>query len=233
VLLGVLVTSFYSFRLLYLTFHGEPRYRVDHAAGEHPPDGVVQHEAHESPWVVTLPLVLLAIPSVIIGYLTIQPLMFGGWLNDSITVLAQNDVVADLGRHFHGASGMAIHALGTAPFWLMVTGFALATFIYLFRPAVADRLQSSLPGLYRFVQNKYYIDELYQFLFVRQAVSIGKTLWQKADAELIDGVLVNGSARLVSAVAGRIRLWQTGYLFQYAFAMIIGLISILAIWVVS
>ncbi len=232
VLLGVLVTSFYSFRLLYLTFHGEPRYRVDHSADEHPPDGVLQHEAHESPWVVTVPLVLLAIPSVIIGYITIQPILFGGWLNDSITVLARNDVVADLGQHFHGASAMAIHALGTAPFWLMITGFALATFIYLFRPSVSDTLARRLPGLYRFVQNKYYIDELYQAVFVRPAVWIGRILWEKADAGLIDGMMVNGPARLVGVIAGRIRVWQTGYLFQYAFAMIIGLISILAIWVV-
>ncbi len=232
VLLGVLVTSFYSFRLLYLTFHGKPRYRVEHSAGEHPPDGVLQHEAHESPWVVTAPLILLAIPSVIIGYLTIQPILFGGWLNDSITVHAKNDVVSDLGQHFHGASAMAIHALGAAPFWLMIAGFALATFIYLFRPSVADALQHRLPGLYRFVQNKYYIDELYQVVFVRQAVWIGKTLWEKADAGLIDGIMVNGPARLVVAIAGRIRLWQSGYLFQYAFAMIIGLISLLAIWVV-
>ncbi len=232
VLLGVLVTSFYSFRLLYLTFHGEPRYRVDHSAGEHPPDGVLQHEAHESPWVVTVPLILLAIPSVIIGYLTIQPILFGGWLNDSISVLEQNNVVADLGHNFHGASAMAVHALGTEPFWLMMAGFALATFIYLFRPSVAETLERGLPGLYRFVLNKYYIDELYQAVFVRPTVQIGKVLWEKADAGLIDGVLVNGSARLVGAVAGRIRLWQTGYLFQYAFAMIIGLIGILAIWVV-
>jgi len=232
VLLGVLVTSFYSFRLLYLTFHGAPRYRVDHLAGEHPPNGVLHHEAHESPWVVTVPLILLAIPSVIIGYLTIQPILFGGWLNDSISVLAQNDVVADLGHNFHGASAMAVHALGTEPFWLMMAGFALATFIYLFRPSVAETLERGLPGLYRFVLNKYYIDELYQAVFVRPTVQIGKVLWEKADAGLIDGVLVNGSARLVGAVAGRIRLWQTGYLFQYAFAMIIGLIGILAIWVV-
>jgi NADH-quinone oxidoreductase subunit L len=180
---------------------------------------------------VTVPLIMLAIPSVIIGYLTIQPVMFGGWLDDSITVLAQNDVVAELGHHFHGASMMAIHALGSEPFWLMMTGFALATMIYLFRPALADSLQRSLPGLYRFVLNKYFIDELYQAMFVRPTVRIGKGLWEKADAGLIDGVLVNGSARLVGAVAGRIRLWQTGYLFQYAFAMIIGLIGILAIWV--
>ena len=232
VLLGVLVTSFYSFRLLYLTFHGAPRYRVDHLAGEHPPNGVLHHEAHESPWVVTVPLILLAIPSVIIGYLTIQPILFGGWLNDSISVLAQNDVIADLGHNFHGASAMAVHALGTEPFWLMMAGFALATFIYLFRPSVAETLERGLPGLYRFVLNKYYIDELYQAVFVRPTVQIGKVLWEKADAGLIDGVLVNGSARLVGAVAGRIRLWQTGYLFQYAFAMIIGLIGILAIWVV-
>jgi NADH-quinone oxidoreductase subunit L len=232
VLLGVLVTAFYSFRLLYLTFHGEPRYRVDASAGHHPPDGVVQHEPRESPLVVTVPLILLAIPSVVIGYLTIEPVLFGGWLADSIVVRAQNDVLGAVGAHFHGASAMALHALATAPFWLMLSGFALATLIYRVRPPLADRLQQRLPGLYRLLLNKYYFDELYQAVFVRRTVQFGRSLWEKADAGLIDGVLVNGSARLVGSLAQRVRLWQSGYLFQYAFAMIIGLIGILALWVV-
>lgn len=232
VLLGVLVTSFYSFRLLYLTFHGSPRYKVDHSAGDHPPDGVLQHAPHESPWVVTVPLVLLAIPSVLIGYFTIKPVLFGGWLGDAIKVAESNDVVSEIGREFHGAAAMGLHALGTAPFLLMLSGFVLATIIYLVRPSLADSLQRRLPWLYRVLQNKYYIDELYQALFVKRTVQLGNTLWQKADAGLIDGVMVNGSARLVGSLAARVRTWQSGYLFQYAFAMIIGLICILAIWVI-
>jgi NADH-quinone oxidoreductase subunit L len=231
VLLGVLVTSFYSFRLLYLTFHGQPRYRVDHAAGEHPPDGVVQHAPKESPWVVTVPLVLLAIPSVVIGYLTIGPVLFGGWLRDSITVIGENDVIAEAAHHFHGSMAMGLHAVGSAPFWLMIGGFALATLIYLLRPALADSLQSRMPLLHRILLHKYYWDELYQAVFVKRTVQIGNQLWEKADAGLIDGLLVNGSARVVGNLAARVRLWQSGYLFQYAFAMIIGLIGILAIWV--
>ena len=231
VLLGVLVTSFYSFRLLYMTFHGKPRYRVNPEAGKHPPDGELQHEPGESPWVVTVPLVLLAIPSVVIGYFTIQPVLFGGWLSDSISVLGDHDVVAEVGHHFHGSLTMGVHALGSAPFWLMISGFVLATVIYLFRPALADTLQSKFPSLHRVLLNKYYWDELYQAVFVRRTVQLGKTLWKKADAGLIDGLLVNGSAQVVGNLAARVRLWQSGYLFQYAFAMIIGLIGIVAIWV--
>jgi NADH-quinone oxidoreductase subunit L len=231
VLLGVLVTSFYSFRLLYLTFHGTPRYTVDVGAGHHPPDGVLQHAPKESPLVVTVPLVLLAIPSIVIGYLTIEPLLFGGWLSDSLTVLPANDVVGAVGEHFHGPTAMATHALQTAPFWLMIGGFVLATFIYMFRPAVADTLARRFPALYRMLENKFYFDELYQKLFISRTIKLGNGLWQKADAGLIDGWLVNGSARLMGSLAARIRVWQSGYLFHYAFAMIVGLIFILAIWV--
>jgi NADH-quinone oxidoreductase subunit L len=231
VLLGVLVTSFYSFRLLYLTFHGEPRYKVDVGAGHHPPDGVVQHAPKESPLVVTVPLILLAIPSVVIGYMTIEPVLFGGWLTDSISVLPQNDTVAAVGEHFHGPSAMATHAVQTAPFWLMLGGFLLATFIYQFRPVMADRLQQRFPGLHRLLENKFYFDELYQKLFVSKTIGIGNGLWKRADAGLIDGWLVNGSARLVGNIAARVRVWQSGYLFHYAFAMIVGLIGIIAIWV--
>ena len=232
VLLGVLVTSFYSFRLLYMTFHGEPRYTVDHSAGHHPPDGVLEHAPHESPLVVTGPLVLLAIPSVVIGYFTIQPVLFGGWLKDAIFVQSANDVLADVGHHFHSAAGMAMHSLGTAPFWLMLAGFALATLIYLFRPSFASILQKKMPALHRILLNKYYVDELYQLLFVKRTVQLGQALWAKADAGLIDGVLVNGSASIVGQLAAKARTWQSGYLFQYAFAMILGLIGLLAIWVV-
>ncbi len=233
VLLGVVVTSFYSFRLLYLTFHGGPRYTVDVGAGDHPPDGVLQHAPHESPLVVTVPLVLLAIPSIVIGYLTIGPVLFGGWLNDSITVLPQNDVLAELGHHFHGASAMAMHAVQTAPFWLMITGFALATVIYQLRPSLADQLQQKMPGLHRLLENKFYVDEFYQKIFVSRILRIGDGLWDKVDAGVIDGWLVNGSGRLVGDLAARVRVWQSGYLFQYAFAMIVGLMVILAIWVMA
>ena len=231
VLLGVVVTAFYSFRLLYLTFHGQPRYTVDVGASHHPPDGVLQHEPHESPLVVTVPLVLLAIPSIVIGYLTIGPILFGGWLSDSIFVLPHNDPLAEVGEHFHGAAAMALHAVQTAPFWLMLAGFAAATVIYLLRPALADRLQQTMPRLHRVLTNKFYVDELYQKIFVARVVGIGNVLWEKADAGLIDGWLVNGSARLVGNISARVRTWQSGYLFQYAFAMIVGLIVILAIWV--
>lgn len=231
VLLGVLITSFYSFRLLYLTFHGKPRYRVDVGAGDHPPDGVLQHAPHESPLVVTIPLILLAIPSIAIGYMTIEPVLFGGWLSDAINILPANDSVAAVGEHFHGPVAMATHALSTAPFWLMIAGFVLATFMYMFRPAVAEQLQQKMPRLHRLLENKFYIDELYQKVFVSRAINIGNGLWKKADAGLIDGLLVNGSGRLVNSLAARVRTWQSGFLFQYAFAMIVGLIGMIAFWV--
>ncbi|MEE8496460.1 MAG: NADH-quinone oxidoreductase subunit L, partial [Xanthomonadales bacterium] len=228
VLLGVLVTSFYSFRLLYLTFHGQPRYTVDPGAGEHPPDGILQHAPYESPWVVTAPLILLAIPSIVIGYMTIGPVLFTGWLSDSITVLPANDVLARAGEHFHGPMVMAKHAIQSAPFWLMMAGFVLATFIYQFRPALADFWAQKLPRIYRLLDHKYYFDELYQKIFVGRFIRIGNGLWKKVDAGVIDDWMVNGSARLVDSLAARIRVWQSGYLFHYAFAMIAGLIGILA-----
>ncbi len=231
VLLGVLVTSFYSFRLLYLTFHGQPRYKVDVGAGEHPPEGIVQHVPRESPWVVTVPLILLAIPSIVIGYMTIGPVLFTGWLSDSITVLPGNDVLALTGEDFHGPVAMAKHAIQSAPFWLMIAGFVLATFIYQFRPALADFFGQKLPGIYRLLDHKYYFDELYQKIFISRFIRIGNGLWKKVDAGVIDGWMVNGSARLMDNLSARIRVWQSGYLFHYAFAMIAGLIGILAIWV--
>ena len=175
----------------------------------------------------------MAIPSIVIGYMTIQPVLFGGWLSDAITVLPQNDSVAEVGQHFHGPMAMATHAVGTAPFWLMIGGFVLATFIYMFRPSVADLLEQKMPGLHRILENKFYVDEFYQKVFVSRALKLGNGLWKKADVGLIDGVLVNGSASLMENLSARVRLLQSGYLFQYAFAMIVGLIGMIAFWVMA
>ncbi len=233
VVAGVLITAIYSFRLLYMTFHGKERFEVVHDSGEHDhlPNGQLAHAPKESPLVVTIPLILLAIPSIFIGYMTIEPILFGGWLEDSIFVLDKNNVIAELGEHFHGATAMATHAVSTLPFWLMITGFALATFIYMFRPSIADTVRNRMPFLYRLLDHKYYFDEFYQKYFAEGSVKLGTGLWHKADAGFIDNGIVNGSARVVEWVAARVRRWQTGFLYDYAFAMIIGLIVILAVWV--
>jgi NADH-quinone oxidoreductase subunit L len=231
VVAGVLVTAIYSFRLLYLTFHGKERFEVVHDAGDHPPSGQLAHAPKESPLVVTLPLILLAIPSIVIGWMTIEPVLFGGWLEDSIFVLEKNNVLAELGEHFHGATAMAMHAVYTLPFWLMVSGFVIATTIYLFRPPIADAVRDRFPFLYRLLDHKYYFDEFYQKVFAQGSVKLGQALWNKADAGFIDNGIVNGSARVVEWIAARIRRFQTGFLYDYAFAMIIGLIGILAVWV--
>ncbi len=237
VLLGVLITSLYSFRLLYLTFHGKQRWEVveghDEAGhDDHGPPGQLAHAPKESPLVVTVPLILLAIPSIVIGWYTIEPVLFGGWLGDSITVLEKNDVLAEVSHHFHGATAMALHSVEMAPFWLMLAGFVIATVVYRVRPQLADAVRNRVPILYRLLDNKYYFDELYQNVFARGGVKFGQGLWNRADDGLIDGWLVNGSARAVNWIAARVRRWQTGYLYDYAFAMIIGLIAILGVWVV-
>jgi NADH-quinone oxidoreductase subunit L len=232
VLLGVLITALYSFRLLYLVFHGQERFEVVASHDDHLPDGQVAHAPKESPLVVTIPLILLAIPSVLIGWLTIEPVLFGGWMDDSIKVLESNDVLAELAHHYHGATAMAVHAIQTPPFWLMLAGFVIATVIYRFRPGVADNVRRRVPVLYRLLDNKYYFDEFYQRFFAGGTLKLGQGLWKRADAGLIDGWLVNGSGRAINWMAARVRRWQTGYLYDYAFAMILGLIAILGVWVV-
>ncbi|MEJ2534646.1 MAG: NADH-quinone oxidoreductase subunit L, partial [Gammaproteobacteria bacterium] len=232
--IGVLVTALYSFRLMYLVFHGAERYAVVSGADphEHLHDGQLAHAPQESPWVVTVPLVLLAVPSLAIGWLTVGPVLFGGWLGDSITVLPANDVVARFGEEFHGATAMALHAVQTLPFWLMVAGAAVATALFLLRPALAESLRARLPALHRVLEHKYYFDEFNQKVFADGAVGLGRQLWRRADAGFIDGVLVNGSARVVGRLASLLRRWQTGFLYDYAFSMIIGLIAIVSVWVV-
>jgi len=219
VLLGVLITAFYSFRLLYLVFHGKPRM-----------DKHTQEHMHETPLVVTIPLILLAIPSVLIGYFTIEPVLFGGWLDDAIKVNEHHDVIAELSHHFHGATAMALHSVQTVPFWLMFGGFALATWIYMFKPAIADSMVKRFAGFNKLLLNKYYFDDFNNKVFARGFVRIGQGLWKRGDAGLIDGVAINGTAALIGKLGERVRQLQSGYLYQYAFAMIIGLIGLLGAW---
>ncbi len=219
VLLGVVVTAFYSFRLLYLVFHGKPR------MDEH-----TQKHMHETPLVVTVPLILLAIPSVLIGYFTIEPVLFGGWLDDAIKVSPNNDVIAELSHHFHGATAMALHSVQTAPFWLMLTGFGLATWISLFRPQIADNMAKRFAGIHKLLSNKYYFDDFNNKVFANGFVRIGRGLWKRGDTGLLDGIAIDGTASLIGKLGERVRRLQTGYLYQYAFAMIIGLIGLLGAW---
>jgi len=232
--IGVFITALYSFRLLYLTFHGPEKFEVVANADPHAhlPDGQLAHAPHESPLVVTVPLILLAIPSVLIGYFTIEPILFGGWLSDAITVAPGNDVVAKVGEDFHGATALGLHGFVTLPFWLMAAGLVLATLIYRLRPSIADGVRKRFGAIYTLLDHKYYFDEFNQKVFANGTVRLGQGLWKRADAGFIDGWLVNGSAKLIAAVAARVRRWQTGFLYDYAFSMIIGLIAILGVWVV-
>ena len=245
VLLGVFVTAFYSFRLLYLTFHGKERFRdVAHEAhdddGHHDDHG--HHgpvEPHESPWVVTVPLVLLAIPSIFIGFFTVGPMLFGDFFRGAIEVMPAHDTVAAAGNTlwhdsrgwFMAAVGFGTHFYASIVFWLAFAGFAAATYIYLFNPAVADRMAKLFSPVVRLLENKYGFDDLWIKGFAGGGIKLGKFSWKRADAGLIDGLLVNGTAALVDRVAGLLRHVQTGRLYNYAFAMIIGLIVLLAVLV--
>jgi NADH-quinone oxidoreductase subunit L len=229
VVAGVFVTAFYSFRMYFLVFHGAERFHHkpfppadDHGHhGEH-------HEPHESPWVVTVPLVLLAIPSVVIGYLTIQPLLFGDFFKDAVFIDAvRHGAMTELAAHFHGAGAMAAHALQTLPFWLALSGVMVAWWFYLKQPAIPAAIGRALAPLVRILENKYYMDWFNEHVLAAGARLLGRGLWKGGDVALIDGALVNGSARFVGRVAGLVRLVQTGLLYWYALAMVLGVFGFL------
>ena len=226
VLAGVFVTALYSFRLVYLTFHGKPRYSVDARAGDDTPQRL-PHVPTESPASVTVPLILLAIPSVLVGWFTIGPMLFGDFFRDSILVKRANNVLAEFGAGFDGPLGMTLHGLVAAPTILAVAGFAVATYIWLINPGIAARAARSMRPVYNMLVNKYWVDELYHALFARGSVRMGRAAWHGADAGLIDGLVVNGSVALVARSSALLRRLQTGYLYHYAFAMIVGLIVLL------
>jgi len=221
VMLGVFVTSFYSFRLYFLVFHGKER--MDHHTQEH---------LHETPAVVTVPLILLAIPSVVIGAMTIEPLLFGDVFKGVITVAPAHDVLKYLAEHFHGAISFALHGVVGLPFVLVLAGFGSAFYLYMVKPDLPDLIQQKFAVLYDIMVRKYLFDEIYQSVFMRGSQNLGTALWKYADAGLIDGLMVNGTARLVGWFAAVTRHLQTGYLYTYAFAMIIGLLILLT-WFVT
>jgi NADH-quinone oxidoreductase subunit L len=221
VLLGVFVTALYSFRLLFLVFHGAER--MDHHTKSH---------LHESPAVVWVPLVLLAIPSIMIGWVTIGPVLFGGYFGEAIFVLPDQDVLRELGAEFHGPGAFVLHALGApAALSLAVAGAVVAWFLYLKRPDLPALIQARSGALYRVLINKYYFDWFNEQVLARLGRGIGAVFSRIGDQFLIDGLIVNGSARSVVWLAGVMRGLQSGYLYHYAFAMIFGLFA-LASWIV-
>ncbi len=218
VLSTVFITAFYTFRLLFMTFHGKPR--MDHHTEEH---------LHESPWVVTLPLIILAIPTVGAGWL-IGPMLFGDYFGDAILIAPQHGAVAQMAEGFHGIVGMMTHALSTAPFWLSIGGIFTAWYLYMVKTDLPEKLKQIAGPLYTLLDRKYYIDEFYSWLFAGGARALGGGLWKIGDVKVIDGFFVNGAARVVGWTAMLVRRFQSGYIYHYAFTMIVGVFVLMSLW---
>jgi len=243
VLAGVFVTAFYSFRMYFLVFHGAERYDQNphaHAHDNHDadeePDPHHHHDdhakPHESPWVVWLPLVLLAIPSVVIGYMTIDPMLYGDFFKGAIFIdEARHPAMKEMAEAFHGPMAMALHGLTAAPFWLALAGVVLAWYMYLVNPAVPAAIKRAFGPIYRLLENKYYMDWFNENVIARGTRAFGVGLWKGGDQGLIDGAIVNGSWKLVGRVAGVVRWFQSGYIYHYAFAMLLGVFVLMSYFV--
>jgi NADH-quinone oxidoreductase subunit L len=242
--LGVFVTAFYSFRMYFLVFHGKERWReVKHDAhghdahddhhDDHAHHGLGPNDSpHESKNVVTSPLVLLAVPSVLIGLFAIQPMLFGDYFKDVITVDPKHTAMAQIAKAFHGWFGMATHALTTLPFWLMIAGVASAYYCYLVNPSVPAWFYRTFKPLHTLLDNKYYMDRFNEIVFAAGSLKLGRGLWKGGDQAIIDGIAINGSARLVGLLSSAARWLQTGYIYHYAIAMIVGVGGLLFFFVV-
>ncbi len=222
VLLGVFVTALYSFRMFFLVFHGPERM-----------DAGTRSHLHESPAVVTLPLILLAIPSLLIGWFTVGPVLFGDYFGETLTVAPEHGALAAVGEKFHGPAAFVVHAFSSPAVYLALAGAAVAWFVWLHRPGIAAEASERLSGIYRLLVHKYYADELYRKVFADGARGLGNLLWRTGDQVVIDGALVNGTANSIGRLAGIVRRVQSGYLYHYAFAMVIGLTALLGwlLWV--
>ncbi len=228
VVAGVFVTAFYSFRMYFLVFHGKENFHHKRhpAADDH--DHGHGHAPHESPWVVTLPLVLLAIPSVVIGYLTIGPMLYGDFFKDSIVVnTSLHPAMKVLADGFHGSIAMAIHALTTLPFILALAGVLTAYVFYMVAPSIPAAIANTLSPIVRVLENKYYMDWINERILAPAARGLGMGLWKGGDQGLIDGILINGSARAVGGIAQWVRAVQTGHVYWYALVMLLGLFGLL------
>jgi NADH-quinone oxidoreductase subunit L len=243
--LGVFVTAFYSFRMYFLVFHGKERWREvkhdahghdahdDHHDDDHAHHGLGPNDSpHESKNVVTSPLVLLAVPSVLIGLFAIQPMLFGDYFKDVITVDPKHTAMAQIAKEFHGWFGMATHALTTLPFWLMIAGVASAYYCYLVNPSVPAWFYRTFKPLHTLLDNKYYMDRFNEIVFAAGSLKLGRGLWKGGDQAIIDGIAINGSARLVGLLSSTARWLQTGYIYHYAIAMIVGVGGLLFFFVV-
>jgi NADH-quinone oxidoreductase subunit L len=210
--------------MYYLVFHGKPR--MDEHTRSH---------LHETPWVVTVPLIALAIPSIFIGWYAIEPLLVSNWLGDAIYVKPEHDSLHMIAEHWHGQIAFILHGMTALPFWLAMGGLGLATYVWWFlhrsNPTIDDQLQQKGGLLTKILQDKYGFDDFNQKVFAGGGRGIGNLLWNAGDRALIDGAVVNGSARMVGVFAGVVRHLQTGYLYHYAIAMIIGLVVLLTLFV--
>jgi len=239
VLAGVFVTAFYSFRMYFLVFHGKERYDQNPDAHHH--DEHAEHDEnhghhgqkpHESPWVVWLPLVLLAIPSVVIGFMTIEPMLFGEFFKNAIFVDAnKHHAMKELEEAFHGPVAMAIHGLQAAPFWLALAGVVLSFYMYMVNPALPAAIKRAFGPVYRLLENKYYFDWINENILARGARLLGTGLWKGGDQGLIDGAMVNGSWKVVGRVSSVVRWVQSGYIYHYAFAMLLGIFILMTYFV--
>jgi NADH-quinone oxidoreductase subunit L len=233
--IGVFVTAFYSFRMFFLVFHGKPRWHQKTHDAEHDDEHHADEhhgEPHESANVVTVPLVLLAIPSVVIGFVTIEWMLAGDFFGNSIVVdAARHPAAAQLVSEARSAAAMGLHGFVSLPTYLGLGGVALAAFLYLMRPDLADALKRRFAGLHRLLDNKYYLDRINEVVFAAGARKLGFGLWRGGDVGVIDGIAVNGSARVVGWIAGASRLLQSGYIYHYAFGMIIGILILVTLFV--
>jgi NADH-quinone oxidoreductase subunit L len=228
VTLCVFVTAFYTFRLVFYAFHGEPRLK-SHGHGE-AGHGEHAHPPHESPPVVTVPLVLLAIPSVCAGWL-IGPVLFGDYFGSSIVIAPSHSALSQMAREFHGVVPMMQHALKTAPFWLTVAGIAAAWYLYILRPELPGKLRQKAGVLVTLLEEKYFFDRFNDWFFAGGARKFGSGLWRFGDVTVIDGIMVNGSAKLIGWFAGVVRWIQSGFIYHYAFSMIIGVALLLTYFI--
>ena len=239
VVAGAFVTAFYTFRLVFMTFHGKPRFDAHgadtHAAGrdvhDEPDHGHAAGPPKESPWVVTLPLVALAIPSALAGWVAIEPMLFGDFFGGAIVVLPQHAVLAELADEWHGVGAFILHGLVSAPFWLAVSGIAAAAYLYLVRTDLPARIAKAAGPVYALLENKYYFDRFNDWFFAGGARRLGTFLKNVGDASIIDGFFVNGTAKVIGWSSALMRHMQSGYVYHYAFTMIVGLFALLSWYV--
>jgi NADH-quinone oxidoreductase subunit L len=251
VVASVFVTALYSFRMYFMVFHGEERFRhpkeygngnghgaesAAHGEHGHAKDAHHSHEPHETPWVVWVPLVLLAIPSVVIGAIAVAPMLYGDFFQhgvafDKAIYIGENHpALHEMAGEFHGWFALGIHSVGSLPLWLALAGVVTAWFLYLQRPELPAVIRRAFGPIYTLLENKYYMDKINEVVFARGAVAIGRGLWKEGDVVVIDGI-VNGSARFIAWFASVIRFLQSGYIYHYAFAMIIGMLGLLTLFV--